>query len=104
MTEFFRKFVRPECFPTHPSSIRFRTNFSTCILEVLQARGYVRVEDDSWQIYWHEKEGFPEFLDRLQEGGRRVNHFRQFSEICRKDNLSRNLKKHRRKLEKEGRP
>ena len=32
----------------------------------------------------------------------RVNHFKKYQELCKKDNLNRNLKKHRKALEREG--
>jgi len=56
-----------------------------------------------WDIYWTEKEWIHEVMDHIHLGpNQKVNHFRNYYELCRKDNLIKNLKKHKRILEKEG--
>lgn len=66
-------------------------------------RQYKQTEDDDWNIYWCEKEFVSEQLDRLRlHPDKRINHFRNFYEICRKDLLSKNVKRFKKQLNKEG--
>lgn len=59
---------------------------------------------------WAEKECLETFYaNNRVKRDKKINHFRTYYEvtkklfkICRKDNLNRNLKKHKRNLEKEG--
>jgi tubulin polyglutamylase TTLL9 len=60
------------------------------------------VEGDDWDVIWSEKEFIPELYERRLAPHQRVNHFRNYHELCRKDQLIRNLKKHKKALEKEG--
>lgn len=69
----------------------------------MKRRGYKQTEADDWDIFWSEKDN----IQDLYEGRRllphqRLNHFKNYFEICRKDLLVRNLKKHRKCLEREG--
>ena len=52
---------------------------------------------------WCEKEQIDWVFEkyRLNQGAK-VNHFRGWGELCRKDMLSKNLKKFKRALEKQG--
>jgi tubulin polyglutamylase TTLL9 len=42
MSDLFRKYVKKEHYPVHPSNIRFKTSFRNCIYE---ARGWREVEE-----------------------------------------------------------
>ena len=37
--------------------IKYKTNFTNCIQEVLENRGYQKTQDDDWAIVWSEKDG-----------------------------------------------
>ena len=64
---------------------------------------YRQTEDDDWNIYWCEKEYIAETLDKIRLfPEKRINHFRNFYEICRKDLLSKNVKRYKKTLEREG--
>jgi tubulin polyglutamylase TTLL9 len=85
------------------SEIKFKTYFTNCIQETLASRTYRQTEDDDWNIYWCEKEFIAETLDKIRLfPDRRINHFRNFYEICRKDLLSKNVKRYKKTLEREG--
>ena len=87
------------------SEVKFKTYFTNCIQESLAARVYRQTDDDDWNIYWCEKEFIAETLDKIRLfPERRINHFRNFYEICRKDLLSKNVKRFRKTLEREGKP
>jgi len=32
MSEYFRKYIRKELYPVHPSTIKFKTNFKNTVL------------------------------------------------------------------------
>lgn len=83
------------------SDIKFKTYFNNCIQTALLDRNYRQTDDDDWNIYWCEKHLIAETLDKMRLfPNKRINHFRNWYEICRKDLLSKNVKKHRKALEK----
>jgi tubulin polyglutamylase TTLL9 len=85
------------------SEIKFKTLFCNCIQEALASREYRQTDDDDWNIYWCEKEFIAETLDKIRLfPEKRINHFRNFYEICRKDLLSKNVKRYKKTLEREG--
>jgi hypothetical protein len=85
------------------NEIKFKTFFTNCIQEALTGREYHQTEDDDWNVYWCEKEYIPETLDKIRLfPEKRINHFRNFYEICRKDLLSKNVKRYKKTLEREG--
>jgi hypothetical protein len=61
------------------------------------------VDSDDWNVMWCEKEQIDWVFEkhRLLPGAK-VNHFRGWNELCRKDTLSKNLKKFKRALDKQG--
>lgn len=69
----------------------------------LAGREWRETDGDDWGVMWCEKEQIEWVFEkyRLQPGAR-VNHFRGWTELCRKDMLSKNLKKYKRALEKQG--
>ena len=85
--------------------IRFRTNFTNTILDVMRARGWVETVDEEapFDFQWAEREWVYADIDTMHfEPWQRVNHFRNGRELCRKDLLSKNVKRVRRQFEKEG--
>lgn len=55
MLDYYRKYFKKESGSTLPV-IKFRTNFTNCILEVLRKRGYKQTDGDDWDLYWSEKD------------------------------------------------
>ncbi|KAL4462148.1 hypothetical protein ABPG72_010464 [Tetrahymena utriculariae] len=102
MSEYFRKYIKKEHYPVHPSSIKFKTSFKNCILESMKRRQWKEAEFDDWDLNWAEKEWILDVMDHAHvSSNQRVNHFRNFSELCRKDLLIKNIKKYKKTLEKE---
>jgi len=101
----FRKYIKKEHYVVHPSNIRFKTSFRNCIYEALKGRGWRETEHETdWDIVWAEKDWFVEVFDHVHlQPHQRVNHFRNFRELTRKDLMVKNLKRYRSTLEKEGR-
>ena len=110
MSEYFRKFIKKQHFPLcqylfmpYSNEIKFKTNFTNCIQQALAARHYRQTEDDDWNIYWCEKQFIPETLDKIRAyPDKKINHFRNYYEICRKDLLSKNVKRYKKTVEREG--
>ena len=104
MSELFRKYIKKENYPVHPSNIRFKTNFKNCIYEALKRRGWKESEGDmEWDIMWSEKEWIHEVFDHVHlQPHQRINHFRNYAELCRKDLMVKNMKRYKKNLEKEG--
>ncbi len=70
----------------------------------MAGREWKETAGDDWDILWCEKEQIDWVYENNHLGpNQRVNHFRGYYELCRKDLLIKNLKKYRRALEKEGR-
>jgi len=85
--------------------IKFKTFLRNTVLTAMQQRGWVEVDakessdDSAWDIYWADRDWMASEYDQLHlESGQRVNHFRNDRELCRKDLLVKNLKKHKRTL------
>ncbi len=80
--------------------VHCRTNFCNCVLKVVKKRGWV-LDSEDWDLFWAEKEDIPRLFESFRMGyNQRVNHHRNFYEICRKDNLHHNINKYRKHLEK----
>ena len=90
--------------------IRYRCQFNNTIRDVLRDRGWLEVTDssdynnnDNWDLYWGDREVVYEIFDTQHlDAHKRLNHYRNARELCRKDLLVKNLKKRKRQLEKEG--
>ena len=104
MSEYFRKYIKKENYPVLPANIRFKTNFKNCIYEALKRRGWKESEGDmEWDIMWSEKEWIHEVFDHVHlQPHQRINHFRNYAELCRKDLMIKNMKRYKKNLEKEG--
>jgi len=81
----------------------FRTTFRNTIYEALKNRpGWKETEGDDWDLHWTEKDWMYEVFDGVHlSAWQRVNHFRNQRELCRKDLLVKNLKRHKRFLQKD---
>jgi len=68
------------------------------------AKGWEETDSETdWDFHWAEREWVYEVFDSMHlESWQRLNHFRNGKELCRKDLLIKNLKKHKRQLEKDG--
>jgi len=105
MSDEFQKNIPKHLYPIHPSTLKFYTTFKNCVFKSLNKRGWKELDHDAdWDIAWVEKEAIHEIFDRYHlTPTQKVNHFRNHFELTRKDNLIKNLKRHKRMLEKEGR-
>eukprot|EP00518_Triparma_eleuthera_P019630 CAMPEP_0197548572 /NCGR_PEP_ID=MMETSP1320-20131121/2665_1 /TAXON_ID=91990 /ORGANISM="Bolidomonas sp., Strain RCC2347" /LENGTH=444 /DNA_ID=CAMNT_0043108609 /DNA_START=118 /DNA_END=1448 /DNA_ORIENTATION=- len=80
----------------------FRTTFRNAIYEALKKRGWKETEGDDWDLHWTEREWMSEVFDTIHlSPGQRVNHYRNQRELCRKDLMVKNLKRHKRQLQKD---
>jgi len=88
--------------PIDPSVIRFKTSFRNTIYDVMLGRGWKSTDSDmDWDLHWAERDWMFEVFDSAHlEQWQRVNHFRNDRELCRKDLLIKNVKRHKRQLEK----
>jgi hypothetical protein len=84
--------------------IRFKTLFRNTILDVFKQKGWVETTSETdWDIYWTNKEWIRNIFDRIHlDNHQKVNHFRNFYELTRKDLLIKNLKRTKRELIKKG--
>ncbi|CAD8139408.1 unnamed protein product [Paramecium octaurelia] len=103
MSEYFRKYIKKEHYPSHYSNLKFKTSFRNCILEALKRRQWKEVEGDDWDIMWAEKEWIHEVMDHTHlQPNQKINHFRNHYELTRKDLMIKNLKRYKKNLEREG--
>lgn len=96
--------VKKEHYGNYFGNIKFKTSFRNCVYKACTSREWRETTGDDWDILWCEKEQ----IDWVYENNhlaahQKVNHFRGYYELCRKDLLIKNLKKYKRALEKEGR-
>ncbi|EGR30323.1 tubulin-tyrosine ligase family protein, putative [Ichthyophthirius multifiliis] len=102
MSEYFRKYIKKEHYPVHPSQIKYKTTFKNCILEAMKRRQWRESDGDDWDINWTEKEWVVDIMDQQHISiSQRVNHYRNHYELTRKDLMIKNIKKHKKSLEKE---
>lgn len=101
--------IKPKKKVVHVTSseptIRYYTNFTNTIYDVLASRGWRQVEEgEDFDFVWADREWVYSAFDRIRlETWQRLNHFRNGRELCRKDLMAKNMKRRRRVLEKEGR-
>lgn len=85
------------------AAIKFKTSFKNCIVDALKKRGYKEVEGEDWDILWVERDAIYEILNHFHlQPHQKINHFRNHFELTRKDLMVKNLKRHKKQLEKEG--
>lgn len=84
--------------------IRFKTLFRNTILDVFRSKGWTETHSETeWDIFWTNKEWVRTILEKVHlDAHQRVNHFRNFYELTRKDLLIKNLKRTKRDLMKKG--
>ncbi|CAE7890605.1 Ttll9, partial [Symbiodinium sp. KB8] len=85
--------------------IRFHTSFHNTVYDVMCRRGWKEVDmDGAWDVAWADRELVNEIFDtQHMDSHQKVNHYRNCRELCRKDNLMKNVKKMKRQLERDGR-
>lgn len=92
--------------------VRFRTHFHNTLLDVLLGLGWTHMSDSeaeaceeqggaAWDLHWADVGWIRDTLDTYRGAGR-VNHFRNYYELTRKDLVVKNLKRYRRELERVG--
>jgi tubulin polyglutamylase TTLL9 len=84
--------------------IRFRCPLRNTILDVLKRKGYRETESETdWDIFWAPRPWIRGVYDKVRlDSHQRVNHFRNYYELTRKDFMLKNLKRMRRGLQREG--
>jgi len=104
MSEYFRKYIKKDHYPNHYSNIKFKTNFKNCVLEALKRRNWKEIEGEGdWDFIWADKEWIHDVMSHTHlQPTQKVNHFRNHYELTRKDFMVKNLKKHKKQLEKDG--
>jgi tubulin polyglutamylase TTLL9 len=100
MSEYFRSFIKKEHYPVHPNSIRFKTNFTNGVFDVMKKRDWKETDSDlEWDIIWADKDWIHDVMDYIHLApNQRVNHFRNHYELSRKDFLIKNLKRYKKQL------
>ncbi|XP_058808637.1 probable tubulin polyglutamylase TTLL9 [Phymastichus coffea] len=85
-------------------TIKFRCDYSSTPLRVLESRGWTRVSDTSWDLWWCDCSEVKLALHNLQRlrAQQRVAHFLNHGELTRKNLLYRNLRRYKRLLLKAG--
>lgn len=83
--------------------IRYRTFLHNTIGDVLKAKGWVEVKDETdWDFYWCDISWMREHFDHVYlEEHQKICHFRNHYELSRKNLMAKNLKRLRKQLEKE---
>jgi tubulin polyglutamylase TTLL9 len=83
---------------------RFRTAFRNCIFDVCHAKGWKETDSETdWDFLWVERDWIRGVYDKIRlDDHQRVNHFRNFFELTRKDCMIKNLKRAKRNLAKNG--
>ena len=74
------------------------------ILDVFKAKGYKETTSETdWDIFWAPRDWVRQVYDRVRlDAHQRVNHYRNYYELTRKDLMLKNLKRAKRQLFKEG--
>ena len=93
--------LHPHAHPT----VRFKTLFRNTILSVFRERGWAESTDEvEWDVHWTSKEWTKGVLPKIHLlPHQRINHFRNYYELTRKDLLIKNLKRQRNGLLRAGR-
>lgn len=83
---------------------RFRTTFRNVIFDVLTSKGWRETDSETeWDFLWVERDWIRGVYDKIRlDDHQRVNHFRNFFELTRKDCMIKNLKRAKRNLLKSG--
>ncbi|KAH7331593.1 hypothetical protein KP509_20G042100 [Ceratopteris richardii] len=89
--------------PIPASTVRYRCYWKTIIYDVLQARNWTETESDlEWDFFWSDVSWMHDFFDHVHLAEhQRINHFRNYYELTRKDLLIKNLKRMKKTLERE---
>eukprot|EP01029_Cantina_marsupialis_P007224 TRINITY_DN1799_c0_g2_i1.p1 TRINITY_DN1799_c0_g2~~TRINITY_DN1799_c0_g2_i1.p1 ORF type:complete len:414 (+),score=111.55 TRINITY_DN1799_c0_g2_i1:66-1307(+) len=94
---------RPE---SNKVRVLFRTSFHRNVIKesLLAQPGWKETESDTdWDFNWADTAWIREFLDHMHlDEHQRINHFRNFRELTRKDLLVKNVKRMRKQLARSG--
>uniref|UniRef100_A0A914REW0 Uncharacterized protein n=1 Tax=Parascaris equorum TaxID=6256 RepID=A0A914REW0_PAREQ len=98
-----QKRIKQLIFLRTNKKILWRCSLGNTILEVLNNReGWASTTGDDWSFFWVTREWMNNSFDKYKFHDRQfVCHFRNDSELTRKDMLIKNFKKAKRLLEKE---
>ncbi len=84
--------------------MKFKTTWRNCAYEALKRRQWKETEGEDWDIVWAERDVIYDIMNKVHlQANQRVNHYRNHYELTRKDLMVKNLKRHKKALEKEGR-
>lgn len=95
---------------SHTSKVKifYKTDLNkSVIIENYNERNWIQTEDeDNWNVYWANVNVVRNMFNgksmiKLQDN-QIVNHYPTWFELCRKDNLAKNIKKYKKQLIKEG--
>eukprot|EP00357_Protocruzia_adherens_P036791 CAMPEP_0114979606 /NCGR_PEP_ID=MMETSP0216-20121206/4462_1 /TAXON_ID=223996 /ORGANISM="Protocruzia adherens, Strain Boccale" /LENGTH=437 /DNA_ID=CAMNT_0002340945 /DNA_START=29 /DNA_END=1342 /DNA_ORIENTATION=+ len=106
MSEYFKKYIKKEHYPTAPTSVKYKTTFkNSTVNEAFKRRQWKETEGElDWDICWADKEWTHDIFDHMHlQPTQRVNHFRNHYELTRKDLMIKNLKRYKKLCDKEGR-
>ena len=83
--------------------VRYKTFLHNTIGDVMKAKGWVEVKDDSdWDFYWCDISWMREHFDHVYlEEHQKICHFRNHYELSRKNLMAKNLKRLKKHLEKD---
>jgi tubulin polyglutamylase TTLL9 len=107
MSEYFKAAVKKEYYGVQPHTIKFKSSLKNTIYETLKRRGWKETESDSdFDFYWSEKNFFSSEVQQNQGYHplttlQKVNHFPNNYELTRKDLMYKNLRRYKKKLDKE---
>ncbi|KAJ7556751.1 hypothetical protein O6H91_05G096800 [Diphasiastrum complanatum] len=90
---------------TTPQNVRFRCYWKTVIYDVIKARQWTETDSElDWDFFWSDVSWLHEYFDHIHLAEhQRINHFRNYYELTRKDLLIKNLKRMKKALVKENR-
>jgi tubulin polyglutamylase TTLL9 len=55
MSEYFRRYIKKEHYPTPPANIKFKTSFKNCVYDGLIYREWKETYGEDWNLMWCEK-------------------------------------------------
>ena len=99
MSEYFRSFIKKDHFGTHPyqpfytltsrKEIRFRTNFTNCVLDAMLQREWKETESElDWDVIWADRDWIREVFDYVHLAPhQKVSHFRNHYEVKNQEKL-----------------
>ena len=83
MSEYFRKYIKKDHYPNHPTNIKFKTPFKNTVLDSCKKRQWKETDSElDWDLLWADKEWIHEVFDHFHlQNHQRINHFRNHYEV-----------------------